>query len=171
MENIVESYIDEFKDLKRKKEGVTIDEFVAKHPDVAEELAPRLYFDMFEAWSKITTTRKAIDWIRKEFAERRGGNVDIKSIYDTTEDGNPYIEILRSPSDDPAASLLAKEILEAFEGFPEPQPKICFLYYVDGYNDREIGKMLKMKPNTVTIIRTRIVKKVREKLQKGGYHE
>jgi RNA polymerase sigma factor (sigma-70 family) len=166
MENI-ESLIDEFKDLKSKDKGMTIDQFVAKQPpDVAEELASQLYFDKFEAWLKTTTKRRISDLGRKWRAQKRGGAVNRESLDDTTED----VKILISPATQ-EDDVIQGEIPRAFESLPEEEKQICFLYYVYGYNDREIGEKLKMKTNTVTVKRIRAIKKPREILRRWGYHE
>lgn len=171
MENI-ESLISDFKALKQEKKSMTIDNFVAKQPpDVAEELSLRLYFDMFEAWLNKTTQRRTSDWMRKKGAQRGGGAVKIESIDDTNGDDNPFMKILRSSDDGPVASLLYQEIISAFDGLDDPQKQICFLYYVDGYNDREISGKLRMKENTVTVYRHRGNRKLREILRRMEYHE
>lgn len=169
MENI-KSIISKFEALKRKKPKSTeIDKFVAEQPpDVAEILRPLLHFDMFEAWLKITTQRRTFDWIRKEKRQKRGGASKIESIDDTNGDDNPFMNILSS-SDNPAASLLAQEIIDAFDRLDEPQKQICSLYYVEGYNDREIGEMLGRKENTVTVYRRRGAKTLQEILRRMGY--
>lgn len=169
MENI-ELPISDFKALKQKKKSMTIDKFVTKQPpDVAEELAPLLYFDMFEAWLNKTTQRKTFDWMRKKGAQKRGGAIKILPIDGKNEDDNPFMNILRSLYPAPEASLLYSEIISAFERLDKKHKRICFLYYVDGYNDREIAETLEMKENTVTKYRLKGARKLQEGLRRMGY--
>ena len=150
--------------------GMTLDEaYKITRSDVAEELAPLLYFDMFEAWLNKTTQRKTFDWMRKKGAQKRGGAIKILPIDGKNEDDNPFMNILRSLYPAPEASLLYSEIISAFERLDKKHKRICFLYYVDGYNDREIAETLEMKENTVTKYRLKGARKLQEGLRRMGY--
>lgn len=162
-ETLIEPLVTEFKDLKSQNKSMTIDSFVA---DVTENLSSRLYFDMFEAWLKTTTQRRVIDWIRKKCAQGRGGGYGTGSIDDTEGD---FIKELISRLG-PEGKVLFKEIIKAFDQLSEEEKPICLLYYVEGYNDREIGEIRGMQTNTVTQARRRAVQKVRAILRGWGYH-
>lgn len=45
---------------------------------------------------------------------------------------------------------------------------IITLYYMEGFSDKEIGNILKLKENTVKTKRTRAKQKIREILDIGG---
>ena len=45
---------------------------------------------------------------------------------------------------------------------------IIILFYVEKFTDKEIGKILKMKENTVKTKRTRIKEKIKDVLKEGG---
>ena len=44
---------------------------------------------------------------------------------------------------------------------------IIILYYMEGFTDKEIGKILKMKEKTITTKRTRAKKKIKDFFEKG----
>ena len=168
MENRVESHRAEFKDLKRKDKSITIPRYLAMQPpDVAEELAPLLHFDMFEAWLRTTTTRRAKDWIRKKNAQKRRESLYIEPPDDIEEDDSCIERFISRAGLE--GQVLFKEIIKAFDPLSEKQKQICTLYYVDGDTDREIGERLRMKLDAVTQARTRAMKEVREILRRWGY--
>jgi RNA polymerase sigma factor (sigma-70 family) len=178
MTQIIESLIQEFKDLKQKNRDLTIRQFIERQPShICDELACRLYPDMVEVWVNQLIEHRAIDWFRKFRAHKRGGQIEFRSIDDISEsiddedeDDNPFMRLLESP-DNPEAELIQKEMINAFERLNERQRAICKLYYVDGYNDREIGELLDMKENSVTKSRHRATKKLRQILRRMEYHE
>jgi RNA polymerase sigma factor (sigma-70 family) len=169
MTKTIKSLIKEFKNLKQQKRDITIHQFVDTQPhSVRDKLASGLYFEMFRAWVERITTRRVFDWMREKGAIKRGGGAVIESLDDTTAGDNPFINRLISP-DKPDEDMERVEIIQAFEHLAEKQQQLCFLYYVDGYNDREIGEMLKMKTNTVTVERRRGAKELTEILRRWGY--
>ena len=48
---------------------------------------------------------------------------------------------------------------------------IIILYYMEKFTDKEIGRILNLKENTVKTKRTRAKKKIKSILESGGYYE
>jgi RNA polymerase sigma factor (sigma-70 family) len=140
------------------------DRSIAKTADL---ITGQLYHDSFIAWVRRTAHRRAVDFLREKFARKREP-IDIASIDATDDAGNPYSEIIGSSRDDPASFLLRKEIIQSFGKLPKKRRLLCELYYLEGFNDREIGDRLGMTVNHVTVERGRARKKLIPILERMG---
>ncbi|MBI1926990.1 hypothetical protein HYR99_22450 [Candidatus Poribacteria bacterium] len=156
----IESLIKTYERLKQKNTGVTIDSFVAKQPpEIHDELAARLHYQMFRGWVAKHTRWGTYDWIRKQRAQRRGGGFRFEPIDGTTE-GDSSICDLTSP-DDPVKTVMDKEI-DILEPLSEEEKLICIRHRVDELTHEKIGEILGESRAAVSKAYSRAIAKLRK---------
>jgi RNA polymerase sigma factor (sigma-70 family) len=122
-----------------------------------------LYY-RFRGWLHKKARERTIDWIRRQNADKREGEVELESIDVLPDDDIPIVLT------DLLSQLLWEELLRIMEEHLSPRDwRILKLHYVERYTHREIGELLRLTTDNVSQIIKRSIDKLREKLWELEY--
>jgi len=91
----------------------------------------------FGVWALSITSRKAIDWIRKEQVNRRKKTESILAQDQSISDGTDQKE------------LMLNKVSVGLQGLPHDQKLILSMFYLDGHSLHEISSILNLPAGTV----------------------
>lgn len=123
---------------------------------LAEDVAQEFFLQLIKAGEKQEYVEFPTSWVYK-CAE----NIAKRKLNNETKYRYSLAEVVAAQTEDPINKLFAKNILNSLN---DREYQIIYLYYWEGYNQREISNMLKLSPSNVRQIHSRAIKKIRKYL-------
>ena len=101
-----------------------------------------------------TTRNLIIDWYRRK------KSVSLEAIFEDEDSGEVQVTEPEAPSLEIGAEV--REALEKLESLPEDFREVIYLRFVEGRKPQEIGELLELSPNIVSVRITRGIKLLRK---------
>lgn len=126
---------------------------------LAEDVAQEFFLQLIKTGEKQDYIEFPTSWVYKcaENIAKRKLSDDTKYSYSNYS--HLSAEVAAARNEDPIGKLFAKEILDTLS---DREYQIIYLFYWDGYNQREIANMLNLTPSNVRQIHSRAIKKIRK---------
>ena len=138
------------------------------------------YGTKFETYAIQRIRGKIIDELRKLQIKPRVNyddkdavkysNVSLSSTFDSDDEGYTLAEVIPSDAKEPDSTVIQSEmkeiLVEEIKNLSERDRLIITLYYYENLNYKEIASVLKITVSRVSQVHTRIIKKLKEKIQK-----
>ena len=135
-----------------------------KNDDDIYDAVQETIIKAFESIKKLKQTRYFKTWIIRILINTT------KDIYRRNSSGKELsiedIESSQTTNNDNIETLLDLNFI--YNALKYEDRIIIILYYMEGFTDKEIGKILKLKENTVKTRRTRAKQKIKNVLELGG---